>query len=97
MFRVEISMNLVRAIAPHETRPGEIAEAASNLEIGTMAAVNFQRNGCLDGTYYFADLARARTFARLCLEFMRLLVERRLADLAALPPGKTYFTDLSDD
>jgi len=64
----------VRAVVPHELQPGEAIVALTNLETGTQAALNFQRNGSLDGTYFFAELRQARTFARLCLEFMRLLV-----------------------
>ena len=86
-------MNLVRAIAPHNLQPGEAMTTASKLEVGTQAALNFQRNGSLDGTYFFADLPQARTFARLCLEFMRLLVDRRLATLASLPPTEPFFAD----
>jgi hypothetical protein len=93
VFRVEVSMNLVRAIVPHDLQPGETVVAASKLEVGTQAALNFKRNGSLDGTYFFADLAQARTFARLCLEFIRLLVDRRLATLASLPPTEPFFAD----
>jgi hypothetical protein len=93
VFRVEVVMNLVRAVAPHSLQPGEAVVATSNLEVGSQAALNFQRNGSLDGTYFFADLAQARTFARLCLEFMRLLVDRRLSALGSLPPTEPFFAD----
>jgi hypothetical protein len=93
VFRVEVEMNLVRAVAPHELQPGEAIVAPTNLEAGTQAASNFQRNGSLDGTYFFADLRQARLFARLCLEFMRLLVDRRLATLTSLPPSAPFFAD----
>jgi hypothetical protein len=86
-------MNLVRVVAPHELQPGEAIVAATNLEIGTHAALNFQRTGSLDGTYFFADLRQARTFAKLCLEFMRLLIDRRLATLASLPSTEPFFED----
>ncbi len=93
VFRVVVEMNLVRAVVPHELQPGEAIVALTNLETGTQAALNFQRNGSLDGTYFFADLPQARTFARLCLEFMRLLVDRRLATLASLPPAAPFLAD----
>jgi hypothetical protein len=93
VFRVEVSMNLVRAVVRHELQPGESVAVTSNLEVGTRAAQNFRRNGCLDGTYFFADLAQARMFARLCLEFMRLLVNRRLAALASAPPNEPFLPD----
>jgi hypothetical protein len=86
-------MNLVRAIVPHDLQPGEAVAVPSKLEVGTEAALNFQRNGSLDGTYFFADLPQARTFARLCLEFMRLLVDRRLAALASAPPTEPFLAD----
>lgn len=93
MFRVEVEMNLVRAVVPHELQPGEAIVAPTNLETGTQVASNFQRNGSLDGTYFFADLSQARTFARLCLEFMRLLVDRRLVALASLSSADPFFAD----
>lgn len=93
VFRVEVEMNLVRAVVPHELQPGEAIVALTNLETGTQAALNFQRNGSLDGTYFFADLPQARTFARLCLEFMRLLVDRRLATLASLSSADPFVAD----
>jgi hypothetical protein len=93
VFRVEVAMNLVRAVVPHNLQPGEAVVAATNLEVGTQAALNFQRNGSLDGDYFFTDLRQARMFARLCLEFMRLLIERRLAALASLPPNEPFLPD----
>ena len=45
----------------------------------------------LDGVYGFADAAAARTFAVLCLEFSRALVERRLTVIENLPGDFTAY------
>jgi hypothetical protein len=57
------------------------------LEVGTQLATNYRVNGCIDGRYLFEDTQRAKVFASLCLEFTRALIEKRLADINALPVG----------
>ena len=61
------------------------------LEVSNELAANNLRNGCIDGRYYFEDAMHARTFATLCLEFTKALVERRLAEVSRLPFGSPEY------
>lgn len=83
---VVVAHNVVEAIERTETPPGDPVPSTP-LEVSTQLARNHQANGCIDGRYYFVDTMHARTFATLCLEFTRALVERRLADINRLPAG----------
>ncbi len=85
-WHVTVKGNLVCAIEP--APPGADAAAGGTpLEIGSALAANFARQGCIDGSYAFADREGARTFAQLCLGFAKALLERRLEIIARLPAG----------
>ena len=89
-FTVVVAHNVVQAIEPSEAPPGEPV-AATPLEAGTELATNYRVRGCIDGRYHFDDAARARTFASLCLEFTRALVDKRLEEVNRLPAGSPAY------
>ena len=85
VFLVTVAGNLVTAI---DRRPSDSADPPGTaLEVGTQMAANFRESGRLDGSYAFADGEAARTFATLCLQFMKNLVEQRTRRIEALPVG----------
>lgn len=88
-FTVVVEHNVVQAIESSDQPAGPVA--ATPLEAGTELATNYRRNGCIDGRYHFDEAARARTFASLCLEFTRALVDRRLAEVNQLPAGSPEY------
>jgi hypothetical protein len=83
VFVVLVEGNLVSAIE-RSSIAAEKAGPGSRLEIGTRLATKFREKGCIDGRYVLADAEEARSFAALCLEFTKGLVERRLHDIAGL-------------
>lgn len=90
VYVVVVEHNLVKAIerlseVPDRPVPG------TPLEVSTELANNSRLNGCIDGRYYFDDTQRARTFASLCLEFTKAMVEKRLADVNKLPVGSPAY------
>ncbi len=85
-YAVVVERNLVRAIERLEA-PAPRPVPATPLEVSSELAANHRANGCIDGRYYFDDPQRARTFAALCLEFTKALVERRLRAVEGLPAG----------
>jgi hypothetical protein len=93
VYVVVVEHNLVCAI--ERTQPPRGPIPASPLEVSSQLAANNRANGCLDGRYYFTDTQAARTFASLCLQFVRNLAERRQATVDALPVGKAEY--LADD
>jgi hypothetical protein len=86
VYVVVVESNVVSAIE-RLTGPAPVPIPKTPLEVGTQLAENNRANGCIDGRYYFDDTQRARTFAALCLEFTRALVEKRLAVINSLPVG----------
>lgn len=90
VFVVLVEGNLVSAIdrssiAPDEAGPG------SRLEVGTQLATKFREKGCIDGRYVLANADDARSFASLCLEFTKGLVDRRIRDIGGLPRGELHY------
>jgi hypothetical protein len=83
-YVVVVKGNLVCAIA-RSSRPREIPMPRSPLEVGTSLAANFRKTGDIDGQYFFDDAPTARTFAGLCLQFTKGLVERRIRVIDMLP------------
>lgn len=76
LFRVKVRHNVVQTVEIAEFSDG-VHVARDNLEAGEMMANNHRHNGCLDGVYYFDDPGRARMFAKLCLDFVRKLIEKQ--------------------
>ena len=89
-YVVVVRHNLVCAIEPVADMPRE-SIPATPLEVSTQLAANHRANGCIDGRYYFRDTMHARTFAELCLEFTKAMVEKRLAAVAKLPVGAPLY------
>jgi len=89
-YVVIVKNNLVTAIE-RLSEPLDRPIPKTPLEVSTELADNNHRNGCIDGRYYFEDTQRARIFASLCLEFIKALVEKRLAMIEALPVGSAVF------
>jgi hypothetical protein len=81
---VTVEGNLVCAIEPATVR-ADAAAGGTPLEVACALAGNFARQGCIDGSYAFADRDGARVFAALCLRFSQALVERRLSIIDRLP------------
>jgi hypothetical protein len=86
-YVVVVRHNLVAAIEK-VAEPLEEEIPATPLEVSTQLARNHRVNGCIDGRYYFHDTMHARTFAELCLEFTRGMLEKRLARIQGLPAGR---------
>ena len=77
--RVTILQNLViRIVKVADGRPGP-----DNLSAGTRLAINYQKNGCIDGEYDFSSIHSAKDFAVLSLDFIKRLANRHLEDLEA--------------
>lgn len=89
VFVVVVRHNVVTAL---EQMPDgtDTPVPQTKLEIGTQLAENYRANGCLDGRYLFDNGQRARIFAELCLEFVRALVDKRLAAVKSLATGAEY-------
>jgi hypothetical protein len=91
VYVVRVEGNLVVSIAP-SLRNAEDPPPGTPLEVGTQLATNFRETCRLDGSYVFADAEGARSFASLCLQFMKNLVEQRTKAVVALPPGFSSYT-----
>ena len=89
VYVVVVEHNLVCAIERSAPPPEPIP--ATPLEVSTQLAANNRAHGCLDGRYYFTDTQAARTFAVLCLTFVKSLAERRMAAVDALAVGKAEY------
>jgi len=85
VFVVSVEGNLVTAI--ERTAPTSAEPPGTPLEIGTQLATNFRETGRLDGSYVFASADGARSFAVLCLQFVKNLVEQRCRLIEGLPAG----------
>jgi hypothetical protein len=90
VFVVRVQGNLVVSIGQSPRGAGDPALGTA-LEVGTRLATNFRETGRLDDDYLFADAEGARTFAALCLQFMKSLVEQRSEAISALPRGFTSY------
>lgn len=90
VYVVVVKNNIVNAIE-RATAPPSDPIPRTPLEVSTQLATNNRVNGCIDGRYYFDDTQRARIFAELCLEFIRALVAKRLAEINAIPVGKAEY------
>jgi hypothetical protein len=90
IFVVVVKNNVVGAIERSSDLPTEPI-AKTPLEVGTQLATNYRLNGCIDGRYFFEETQRAKVFASLCLEFTKALVEKRLAQINALPVGHAEY------
>ncbi len=86
VFIVRVEGNLVNAIERREARPADRIPGTP-LEVGTQLATAFRESGRIDGLYLFAEREGARSFASLCLQFMKALVEQRSRHIEALPAG----------
>lgn len=85
--------NLVNSIQRRDRQPDDVVPE-SPLEVGTQLATGFRQTGRIDGTYLFASRDGARTFASLCLQFVKALVEQRNRNIEALPAGfDTYWSE----
>jgi hypothetical protein len=91
VYIVHVDGNLVVSIERSAGRPEQRAPRTP-LEVGTQLATNFRATGRLDGDYLFADAEAARSFASLCLQFMKNLVEQRTRVVNALPVGFSSYT-----
>jgi hypothetical protein len=89
VYVVVVEHNLVSAIERTEPPPEPIP--ATPLEVSTQLAANHRTNGCLDGRYYFTNTQAARTFAALCLTFVKALAEKRLAAVDSLAVGTAHY------
>lgn len=85
-YIVVVEKNLVRSIERSSVAPPRPVPRTP-LEVSAELATNHRLHGCIDGRYYFEDSQRARIFAQLCLEFIRALVDKRLAAIDKLPVG----------
>ena len=90
VFVVLVEGNLVSAIersglAQDKGGPG------SRLDVGTQLATSFREKGCIDGRYLLADAEDNRSFASLCLEFTKGLVDRRMRDIDELAKGELHY------
>ena len=90
IYVVIVENNLVTAIELAGAPPDRPIPKTP-LEVSTELAENNRRNGRIDGRYYFQDTQRARIFASLCLEFIKALVDKRLAAINSLPVGSAVF------
>jgi hypothetical protein len=90
VFIVSVEGNLVTGI---ESSPSTSVTPGTPLEVGTQLATAFRETGRLDGDYVFADREGARTFAKLCLQFMKNLVEQRTRLVEALPPDFAFYRE----
>lgn len=63
----------------------------TNLDAGTLLAQNHQTNGCIDGVYYFDDAERAKTFASICMDFVKKKIDGRLNQIDRLNYSEDYF------
>lgn len=90
VFVVLVEGNLVSAIEPARIAAEE-AGPASRLQVGTELATRFRESGCIDGRYVLGDAEDARSFASLCLEFTKGLVDRRLRDIGGLATGELRY------
>lgn len=81
-YRVTVRHNLLVSVGPTKLPAGETLPE-SNLAVGSALARNNLEKGCIDGDYHFASVHDAKDFAALCLEFVRLLLERSQASLTA--------------
>jgi hypothetical protein len=90
VFVVLVEGNLVSAIERSTAAAGE-AGPGSRLDVGTQLATNYRENRRIDGRYVLADAEDARSFALLCLEFTKGLVERRSCAVDALAKGDDLY------
>jgi hypothetical protein len=86
VFVVLVEGNLVNAIERSSATPGDPAPG-SRLDVGTQLATNYREKGCIDGRYLLADAEDAHSFASLCLEFTKGLLERRSRAIGELAKG----------
>lgn len=84
VYVVVVASNLVVGIERGPRDPAN-PPPRSTLAVGTALAESFRAGGSIDGRYAFDDASGARTFAILCLSFIRGLAEQRAAAIEALP------------
>lgn len=89
-YIVVVEHNLVRAIE-HSTEALPLPIPKTPLEVATQLATNNRLHGCIDGRYLFDNTQAAKIFAELCLEFIRALVDKRLAAVKAIPVGSAAY------
>ena len=94
-YRVVVRKNLIEEIR-HQCLLAENQQLLhTNLEAGASLAQNFQQFGCIDSDYFFDDSERAKTFASMCLDFMKKLIDSRMASIDRLNHNQEYMADFS--
>ncbi len=89
-FNVVVRHNLVEQIQRLDNLNGNQTVLKSNLEAGTLLSENFQANDCIDGEYCFDDAERAKSFASVCMDFTKKLLQSRLDRIDRLNSGEEF-------
>ena len=89
-FIVIVQHNLVEQIQRRDTLSNQQALLQTNLEASALLSDNFRVNKCIDGEYCFDDAERAKSFASVCMDFMKKLVLNRLERIDKLNSGEQF-------
>ncbi len=87
---VIVRHNLVEEIRYEDSLKGQAALLRTNLEAGSLLSQNFQRQGCIDGDYWFDDPERSKVFASICMDFVKKLLEKRIEIIDQLSQEEEY-------
>lgn len=90
-YIVNVHHNLVEQIKCQDDLSDQQTLLKTNLDAGTLLSENFQANECIDGEYCFDDAERAKTFASVCMDFTRKLLQSRLDRIDMLNSGEEFF------
>ena len=94
-YRVVVRKNLIEEIRHQRLLAEDQQLLHTNLEAGASLAQNFQQFGCIDSDYFFDDSERAKIFASMCLDFMKKLIDSRMASIDRLDHDQEYIAEFS--
>ncbi len=89
-YVVLVRHNLVEQIQCQDDLSNQQTALKTNLDAGTLLSENFQQNECIDGEYWFDDAERAKSFASVCMDFTRKLLQSRLDRIDKLNSGEEF-------
>ena len=89
-FIVIVQHNLVEQIQRRDSLSNQQVVLQTNLEASALLTDNFRVNQCIDGEYCFDDAERAKSFASVCMDFMKKLVLNRLERIDKLNSGEQF-------
>ena len=92
-YRVAVRNNIVEEIRHQRLLAENQQLLHTNLEAGALLAQNFQQFGCIDSDYFFDDSERAKTFASMCLDFIKKLIDSRMASIDRLDHDQEYIAE----